>query len=187
MLGIYNIHQSSVQSAKQERIYPPQTGPGIFGSAADSFSGRDIFCAKCHQNWVKDYLQGVQLFTTHSVRTYHNTTVPAGWCHGRCTTCPLVSSAAFNIHSRHERLQAALQFPATRTCVRIVKAKGLCANEKLTVRLFARWAGSWRTWWICCVGTPRVSRWRWRNAHRARSRRPLLCLRTWDGSRWLCR
>ena len=57
----------------------------------------------------------------------------------------------------------------------------------ITLLLFTRWAGSWRTWWICCVGTLQVSPWPWRNARRARSPQPRLCLRTWDGNRWLCK
>lgn len=86
-----------MQPAKQERIFSPQTGPGIFGSAADSFSGWDVFCAKCHQNWVKDYLQGMQLFTTHNIGAYHITTAPADWYHGRCTRRLLASSFTLNI------------------------------------------------------------------------------------------
>lgn len=31
------------EPAKQERIFPPQTGPGIFGSAADSVSLGEMF------------------------------------------------------------------------------------------------------------------------------------------------
>lgn len=53
--------------------------------------------------------------------------------------------------------------------------------------LCARWAGSWRIWWTCCVETLQVSPWRWRNAHRVRSPQRLLCSRTWDGNLWRCK
>lgn len=52
---------------------------------------------------------------------------------------------------------------------------------------FARWVGSWRTWWTYCVGIQQAWPWHWRNARRARSLQPPLCSRTWDGNRWLCK
>lgn len=98
LLGIRKMYWNSVQPAKQERIFSPQTGPGIFGSAADCVSlGRMFFCAKCHQNWVKDYLQGMQQFTTHSIGAYNILTAPADLYPGRCTRRPLASNFAFNI------------------------------------------------------------------------------------------
>lgn len=72
----------------------------------------------------------------------------------------------------------------------LLLAECFCGEETfncIMLLLFARWAGSWRTWWTCCVGTLQVSPWRWRNAHRAHSPRLLLCSRTWDGNRWRCK
>ena len=41
--GIHKMYWNSVQSAKQERIFPPQTGPDMFSSAADSVSLGGVF------------------------------------------------------------------------------------------------------------------------------------------------
>lgn len=94
--GIRKMYWNSLPAAKQERIFSPQTGRGIFGSAADTVSlGGSFFfffCAKCHQNWVNDYLQGMQLFPTYNIRAYRITRAPAV-----CARCPLASSFAFKI------------------------------------------------------------------------------------------
>lgn len=89
---------NSVQPAKQERMFfSPNWTWHIWFSCRQRFSGRDVFCAKCHQNWVKDYLQGVQLFTTRNTRAYHIRTAPADWYHKRRTRCPMAFDFAFNI------------------------------------------------------------------------------------------
>lgn len=84
----------SAVSQAREDISSPNWAWHIWFSSRQHFSGRDVFCAKCHQNWVKDYLQGMQLFTTHNIGAYHNVTAPADW---RCARCPLASNLLFNI------------------------------------------------------------------------------------------
>lgn len=133
-------------SQAAEDIFSPNWTWHIWFSCRHCFSGRDVFCAKCHQNWVKDYLQGMQLFTTHNIEAYHVVTAPADWYHGRCTRCPLATNFTFNIliNMRGCRLCCSFQ-PSGSTCIIKITTtaapwlKWVRHKEKETHKLDARW------------------------------------------------
>lgn len=99
LLGIRTMYWNSVQPAKQAGIFSPQTGPGIFGSAADSVSlGRMFFVPNVIKTGLK-YLRGMQLFAAQNIGAHHIMTASADWYHGRSTRCPLTSNFALTFSS----------------------------------------------------------------------------------------